>query len=327
MDHKTLVLLDGDERYVFRFAEYLQKKVRLPLRVKAFTEEGELRFFLEDGAADILILPPELRDDETLKGRKATFWFSDEARPEDPSALFRYRPMEKNVRQILRALEGEGQETLPSGAGLKVWGVWSPAGGSGKTASALILGQLLGEEAPALYLNLERFSGLDTLLGGEKEGSLSDLLYLARVRTEGAFRLTELTEHLGNLAYIRPAAVGEDLRAAGEEDWTLLVETVRASRLFRHLVLDIGDGPADPLWLLSLCDRIYVPGRGDPAGGAKESEWRRSLEADDREDILGRIRRFTLPPPEEAGESADFRRLRYTNWGRQIRQLLLEEDR
>ncbi len=321
MKEKTLVLYHEDKRYAYRFTDYLQRHVRFPLRVKCFAEKEEMRLYVTENQPDLLLTDaPE----EGLEGKFGTFVFSETPRPEDPAAIYRYRPMEKNVRQLLRGIENRPEKT--PGRETQIWGFYSPVRGAGQTAAALLAGQQLAEQDTVLYLNLEQFSGLGRLLGGESEGSLSDLLYYVRVQEKPAARLPELTEHLGNLCYVQPAAGREDVPAASREDWEKLLQALKESGIYHYVILDIGEGPADPLVLLEQCSRIFTAVRSDKISGAKEAEWRSFLEESGREEILGRIRRFILPEPEEKGEFLDYRRLRFTAWGRFVKQLLLEED-
>lgn len=320
MKEPCMAIFGPEKEYIFRFGSYLQKKLPRPFKVRCFTEEAAFRGFLEDAQPELCIVPEALARE--LEGREGVFFFSETARPEDPGALYRYRPMEKQLRQLLQGRESMAVRAPKERIRTRIWGVYSPVHGCGQSVTALLLGQLLAEEAGTLYLNTERFSGLAAALGREKQGSLSELLYYARVRGHVAEKLPELTEHSGNLSLLFDAG-REDLDSLGQEDWRYLLESVRDAGLYRHLVLDLGDGVRDERWLLELCDRIYMPVRRDRGSGYKETAWRDAMEAAGQEELLNRIRRFTLP---EGRDYTDFHQLRFTEWGRFVKQLLREED-
>ena len=166
---------------------------------------------------------------------------------------------------------------------------------------------------------------LPALLSREREGTLADLLYFARVKGDAAAHLAEAEEREGNLVWICPAAEPEDLRSASREDWLTLIFALKTSGRYRHIVIDAGDGAEDEVWLLEAADRIWMPARGDGIALHRERAFCTRLEREGREEILGRILRFSFPETEEVRELMDYRQLLYTQWGRALRRLVRED--
>lgn len=324
MEQKLLVLCAQDRAYVERFAAYLQRKARLPHRVRSFYEAEKLLSFLETDRPDLLLISPELFGHvEDLALPSVMLWAEEDGG--EVGELYRYQPMGECLRRLIARMEEAAPlNRAPGFSRMKIWGVYSPSRSSGQTTAGLLLGQFLAEREPALYLNLERVSGFSELMEGGERGSLSDLLYLQR--TGGNLRqgLSEMADYLGSLAWLMPVCNREDLRLLSEQEWQELLHAIGDAGLYRHLILDIGDGPGDERWLLRACDRILVTVRGDRVSQAKVEEWLTYMKEAGEERILQRIRRIKLLPLGREEEFSDYRELRLGTWGQIIQNYLRE---
>ena len=320
---ETTVVIYGQEReWLARFADRLRNRAQPRLKVMEFSGEEAVRAYLAAHTADLAILPEEMAPE--FAAVCEVLYFTEEERPGDARAMYRYRPMSRHLEQILGFCGRQpaaGDEALTD-----VQAVFSPVGGAGSTAAAMLLGQILAEREPTLLVNTERWSVLPEMLPREKEGSLAELLYYARVGGDPAAHLAEVEERDGNLVWICPAPDAGDLRSASQEDWTALIFALKACGQYRHIVIDVGDGPEDEVWLLELAGRIWMPAGHGGISLQRERAFCAALERAGRDDLLGRIRRFSFPETEELQGLLDYRQLLYTAWGRYLRQLLGEAD-
>lgn len=318
---ETVAVICGKEtEWLQRFAQYLQEKAQPRAKAAVFSDGGEARDFLMQNRVDLAILPEEMA--EEFSALTNVFFFTEEERPGDERALYRYRPMSRQLGQIRTRL---GRQTEESEAGqAEVHAVYSPVRGAGQTAAAMLLGQILAESGPTLLISTERYSVLPALLPREKEGTLADLLYYARVRGDVAEHLPETEEREGNLFWICPAPEAEDLRSASKEDWTVLVNALKAGSGFGRIVIDAGDGAQDETWLLEMADVIWMPLGKSGISLQRERAFCARLEREGRTGLLDRTRRFCFPETEELNGLLDYRQLLYTAWGRYLRQLLRE---
>ena len=324
MERKLLVLCAEDRDYVERFAAYLQRRARLPHRVRSFHEAEKLLSFLETDRPDLLLISPELSGCvEDLSLPSVMLWAEEDGGTD--GELYRYQPMSACLRQLLARMEADALSERESAAvRMKLWGVYSPSRSSGQTTAALLLGQFLAEREPALYLNLERISGFASLMQGGERGNLSDLLYLHRTGADLRRGLSEMVDYLGSLAWLMPVCRREDLRLLTEQEWQGLLRAIGDTGLYRHLILDIGDGPCDERLLLRACDRILMTVREDKVSRAKVEEWLEYLKASGEEHILRRIRQVKLLPLGREEAFSDYRELRLGAWGQTIQNYLRE---
>lgn len=322
MKETTVVICGKEKEWLGRFARYLREKAMPGLNVPVFSGREELEAYLSDHPAELAIVPEEMAAE--FENVCRTLYFTEEDRPGDPRAMYRYRPAGRHLSQILSVIGSEAGECgQPVRADVQA--VWSPVRGAGTTAAAVLLGLILSEKEPTLLVSAERYSALPALLPREREGSLADLLYYVKVKGDPAAHLPELEEREGNLVWICPAAEPEDLRSAAGEDWAALILALRASGRYRHVVIDAGDGPGDEVRILEAADRIWMPTKQNGIALQRERAFRARLEREGREELLDRTVRFSFPETEEVRDLLDYRQLLHTQWGRCIRRLVREE--
>lgn len=228
----------------------------------------------------------------------------------------RYQPAAAFVKALL------AEETRPDGAEgneppTLFIGFYSPVHGCGQTLAALALAQCLAEKERVLYLNLERDPALDPYVTARAEGSLSDLLYHVREGSAVDRAIPEATSRLGALELILPGARAEDLRCAGKEDWERLLRAI-ARRHYRTVILDVGEGPQEDVWLLAHCRIIVAVTRADALAQEKEKSWWQRLSLQGEEALLGRVIRLILPAFSEGFVEPG--QLRYSAYGKYMRQ-------
>lgn len=322
MKETTVVICGKEKEWLQRFARYLREKAQPRLNVQLFSHTDELRRYLAEHRAELAVVPEEAAAE--FEAACPVMYFTEEERQGDERAMYRYRPASRQLAQIMGMI-GQEAEADGQSARADVLAVYSPVRGAGTTAAAVLLGMILAEKEPTLLLCTERYSVLPALLPREREGSLAELLYYAKVKGDPAAHLPETEEREGNLVWICPAAEPEDLRSASEEDWTALILAVRASGRYRHIVIDAGDGAADEVWLLEAADRIFMPVKPGGIALHRERAFCARLEREGREELLERTLRFSFPETEEVRELMDYRQLLYTQWGRALRRLVREE--
>lgn len=331
MNRKILAICDLDAEYAERFSRYAAKRENGVFEILTFTDPDALDAYLHRGGADIMLAAREMltpEADAAAGGKiRQLFLLSEfrEERREDYPVIYKYQSSERILREALRSLDVE--PSGPENRKAEICGVYSPVKRCYKTTFALILGQVLAEQGPALYLNLEDVSGFPALLGKEYEENLSDLLYSWQVEQPGQLRFRSTVQNVGRLAYIPPVGCPGDIRTADPAVIAEIAAAIAAADAYRYLVIDVGDALRDPLPVLSLCSRIYMPVKEDAAAQAKAEAWTAYLREREEEEILARIRKIVLPRYAGlAGGCADYRSLLSNPFGRYVEKQVREEE-
>ena len=277
MNKKMIAILDEDERYVTRLADYINKRDSIPLRAVPFTVPEMLEKYAAGHDAGILLANEDILD--THKGMADLFpvcialtdrkegndgmnrnGSSDSGRGSGRMALYRYQPADRLTGLIVR--QAGGAAASEEGCPARMIAVCSPIGRCGKTSLALALGFALSAKRRTLYVNLEDAHGfyeLGACTAGKTD--MSDLLYCFRTSPE-LFPQT-LGETLGrwqDLDYLVPAHSCADLKEISAEEWQELFLKTAAAGRYETVILDLGTGLKALCGILKQCERVYIPG-------------------------------------------------------------------
>ena len=320
MQEKKLVLYYPEADFVNRFAYYVEKRSGLPVRCRPFSDPRELSDYLKNHTADLLLLPAGTETVPDQQGDPVpVMYFTEKKESSNEWELPIYRKMDRQISQIGHVLDLAGENRQTGEFRTEIVGFYSPVHGAGQSVSAILMGMVLAEKMPVLLLNLERFSGIRQFFPAG-EGSLSELLYYAKVRRDIVPHLKEAISYFGPLAYIPPVREPDDISEARAEDFCCLLTSLRDTGLYRCILVDIGEGVQRERPILELCERIYVTIREDEIALQKLLEWQSQLEASGAGDILPRLRTFRLPQPAPE-KLTEYRELRHMAWGKTVKAL------
>ena len=330
---KIFAICDLEESYVVRLADYLNRRKMVPFEVQAFTNLTSLLDYSQDNHIEILLISTEAMSDEVKRldvSRTIILYDGEELNLEErENCVYKYQATDCIAREVMNLYTG-GSGALKFSlqqAGCEVLGVYSPVARCGKTMFALTLGEILSETEKTLYLNLEDYSGFESLFATSYQSDITDFVSLAR-RGDGSFaaRRESMVHTFRNLDYIPPAFFPNDLRVIRPEEWNSFLARILTPGPYRYLILDIGNEPADVPQLLQLCSRIYMPLATDPVSRAKLSQFEKDMEALSMTDVMERTVRLYLPKAGPKSGTTDLTDdLLYGRMGQFVRKMLREE--
>ena len=106
------------------------------------------------------------------------------------------------------------------------------------------------------------------------EGDINDLIYFYRLDENSlVYRLSSLIRSFRNLDYIAPALTGEDVMGVNASEWSSIISTLAAAGEYEVVILDLGVSLEDAVYLLSICDRVYMPVLDDRVSSAKTAQF------------------------------------------------------
>lgn len=173
----SIAIVDTDREYLERLAEGLQQYDELT--VYAYTGSSRFQAAMETEKFDIVLFSPEAVDDRVLFSNDCLpiCLYSEEARNRelytDFVKILKYQRISNIYKEVMREYAdraGYSAEFCHSGnAGLIA--VYSPAGGSGKTATALaIAGRLAEAGRRPLYISMEQLNSASLFYPRQEEG-------------------------------------------------------------------------------------------------------------------------------------------------------------
>ena len=298
MSGRNLVICDSEENYAKALAMYFMQKKELMMQVHVLSSPNCVSSLTEDVKPDILLISEEYEKviPDRLEAKKICTLSSVERNPKDGKypIIFKYQSGEKILTQIACECTelfapGEFMYSTSKETTKKVIGVFSPVHRVGKTSFALRMGEKLALSENVLYISLEIFGGIE---GHFKEGgqSISDVICYARQEQGnlGMF-LTTVVCHRGDLDYIAPAAVSEDLKELRGSEWASLIRRILKESIYETIILDIDEGVPELYQLLEICTKIYMPVLGSKYAKAKIRQFEKELVFLEKEHLMKKI--------------------------------------
>ncbi len=333
MKKNILAVCDTESGYACNFAEYMNRRKRLPFEAEAFTDVERLREYAGENPLEILMIAEADMDAsvEEIPAEKLIILSEDKKKERgNHRCIYKYQSVECIVREVMEYCAQTQMFSAACSAAeakMQIIGVYSPAGRCGKTMFALTAGQILAQDREVLYVSMEDYSGFEELFERSYEKNLGDMVYAMRSgKINPVWKLESMTEKMGKLSYLPPAQSPEDVRNIKFQEWMKIFQTVRESRKYEVLILDIGNGTDQLFQMIDLCSRVYMPVLTDKISVCKicrfETLWQ--MWAGEKEEK--RIRKLNLPPVPDT-ESADFPdSLLWGKWGNYVGKVLREDD-
>ena len=336
MKKNIFAICDQEETYLLRLADYLSNRSNVPFDIQAFTSVENLMAYEKEHSIELLLIAERTfrREVMTLRTGRTILLSEGMASPtpgEYPS-VYKYQAagaLLRDVMGIYADAPGEGAAAYPVlKKETQVYAVYSPIRRCLKTSIALTLGLLLAEEKPALYVNLDPFPGLSSLLGVDFSGSLGDILYDIREEKKGLIhQINSIAHALGRLDILPGVRLPWDLCEALYEDWKKFIAVITRETAYGVLILDIGceiDGLPD---ILEECDYIYMPVLKDRVSQEKLREFDSLLEKMGRHALAARITRLSPAlQPEIPPDLPYAQALLHGPLGAYVRKLLKEKE-
>lgn len=332
MKSTELWIADSAKAYTEAFMEYVNLKKGHLFQVRKCTEKDQLIKALAGEDIEILLISAEWYEAcKSMIHQNCVILLSEGSLSKELGAcpaVYKYQSVENILREIMYYYsEQEVEETFFTGIHRenRVIGVYSPAGGIGKTLFALTLGQILAENQNVLYLNLEECSGLAEVMGSG-HWNISDLIYFLRQnKAQFLYRLNSMVQKEGRMDYIPPCDSYTDFRQITMDEWQHLLYLIRTQSPYDSVILDMGDASGHEVELLRQCDGIYVPVRRDVISQAKINQWEHYIQILDGMDVVEKLQKLELPADGlTPGSEGNICMLPEQELGRYVRGLLQE---
>ncbi len=305
MGSRNLVICDREQEYAAAFAAYLLKKQELALQVQVCQSLEQVKRIREKSEIQVLLLSEDYSEEERNSiDAEQVFILTERAggrqisREGADSALeiYRYQSAEMILAEIFgKCSEREAFDglffTKVRTQKMEIIGVFSPCHRCGKTRYALELGKKLASEANVLYLNMEVYGGIGGYFS-EEGPTIADALYYARQEKQDlGVILTTLVTHMGEMDYLLPVKVSEDLKGVTGEEWIDLLRQIAQCGLYDVLILDLDEGLQEVYQILRFCTQVQVIELSDPVSQAKLLQFDRELHLLGYEDVRRKLTR------------------------------------
>lgn len=292
MKSRCFVVCDSEIVYAEKLSFILGKKIDFPVYVCSLAEQIEE--IANELPIEILLLEEKFSGKVQENIAKRVIYLTRERENvEEKQRIYKYQSADNILSDLLNIYAGEEDRDILRQSRYKecsIIGVYSPVHRVGKTTFAIALGKELAKEERTLYLNLEEYSGWEDRMMMKSSRTIADLLYYTRQENSRiSTKVSVMTEKIGQLEYIAPMKISEDLKAVTYEEWQELFGQLLHLRLYRKIIIDFGEC-VQGLWkLLEMCRRIYMPINRQRESVAKVTQFEKNADVLGYGEILDKI--------------------------------------
>lgn len=292
MHPKNFVICDVEKEYAKNLMHAVSARKELGFQMHLFQELGHLKEFARQKKVHIMLLgegfPASEREAIQAEERYVLVKGDGTELLPGEREIYKYQSVDKILSCILE--ESMDKEELVRRKGNKegkLIGVYSPIHRIGKTKYAMQLGKEMAKTGPALYLNMEEYSGGNFYFPENGGHNLEDLLYYIRQEKGNlGLRISAMAGQMQDLDYVLPMPVTQDLRAVKEEEWLKLFQEIFANCIYQTVILDLGDCIKGLFGILRACHTVYTPYTDDNISQAKLRQYTENLRRTGYEDVL-----------------------------------------
>ena len=332
---KIMAVLTGERQYAERFCEYVNRKNNLILTAVPFSDPYECAAFSEKHRIEVLLADGEIISGgmDVKNGINAgriiglTEGSPFGAALAEENARYRYVSKYQSADGLMREVMDSCRDmemvrvSEHLGRPVRIIGVYSPAGGWGKSAFSMTLCSMLSRSRKTLYLTLEEFSGLEGLTGENYSSCLSDAIYHMKQGSLNAQRICSMTYSYCGIEYIPPIRYAEDRNAVSGEDYVRLINTILKNSLYEVIVVEMGRFADEAADIMEICGKVYIPASERYAENIKVNDFLNYLNSAERNDLADKMIRVTLPPADYSGSLPYMEALIYGEMGDLVREL------
>lgn len=318
---KVLAFCDAEEEYAHLMTEFLKKHKDLPWEIHTYTNIEDL-ISAQSGEIVILLIAessyqPCIQDLNPLK--LIILNESGILRWKDLTYIDKYQPAEEVLRSLLQIYMEIADTPLPRFGKVyqtKFIGIYTPIHRSLQTSMALTMSQILAKDHTTLYINLEYCAGIGELLPDMKTLDIADLLvFLNAEKEKFRLRLRTICQHLGNLDYVPPIRVGQNLLSITSKEWISLIQKIEDLGEYEYVVLDLSDCVQGLFDILRLCEVIYTLQQNDRISQSKILQYEQLLKLYEFDDVLKNTRHVDVPKIRKiSGELDQYTRGELADW-------------
>ncbi|HOM42688.1 MAG TPA: hypothetical protein PK481_04055, partial [Bacillota bacterium] len=281
MARLNLVIADCDESYARGLLEYINSNHFPSFMVSCFTKlDTFAEYFEKQPPTDILAISPDFYDISVgFPNIKLKVILSGGAlNREYPGfqAISKYSTGDKLIRDMLYMYSKTNPQEirlLSCSKDTEFIGVYSPAGGTGKTTIATALSTQCAELGlKSFYLNLESIQSTGMFFGSGSKRNLSYVFYYIKDKSRNlSFKMDGIKCTEDGVEYFNPPDSPMEYEEINPEELEQLIKGIKGMGCCDYVFIDMSSNLDSKNYkIMNLCDRIVLVTLQEPIASYKE---------------------------------------------------------
>ncbi len=299
MKEKVCCVLDQSENYAVRLTEYINSRHALPYQALAFTSVEAVKECGDMYDIELLVADEFFKQEQIEKiGAAACVILADNNEKKE-NHVCRYQSADNVIKDVIGQINGYDAGSVAV-SDTKVISVYSPATKCFKTTTSLAISTACGKLGKTLFISLEQFAGLNSILRDDR-GGLSEAIYYYHIGGEGAYgKILSCTDTVNGFDYLAPVICADDVADLTCQEIVSFVSMLVEKGGYRYIVADVGCVFNRPWKLFEISDRVIMPEPLDYMGKRKTLQLEQYLVMSGRKGIEEKICKIRLPYIESA---------------------------
>jgi len=292
------VIYDDERVYAAKLAGFLNMTNSFSFYVRAISDREEFEDYCTNNPPRIALIDEKALD--LAKNVSGEVFVLSSVKKETNDGLHyicKYQSGDRIIRdinEILATLDNIGL-IVNRKTNMKIISYFTPVRRSLSTTLSIGMGQLLSRKSKTLYMNLESYSGLNTLLGKEYAKDIGDLFYHMHSKDTGfGAALASMVENVEGLDMIPPFDNQADLISIDGEEWKSLIDRIERETEYEYLIMDLSDAVNGLYELLHISDAIITTLENDEVAINKMTAYEENLKKSGYEDVLQKTKKCNV---------------------------------
>jgi len=254
MSKINLLIADIDVDYIESMYRFFMDMYSDRLNIIAYTDMNLLDKYLTDnsGKSDVLLISTDMISDWSLIKSKisGTMISLTSIRNMDRingiPAICKYQSGDKIISDIFGHFSENSEQEININDGkcnAKVFAVYSPIGGSGKSSVAIAISKILsGHASKVFYLNLETVATTFSFLDCSSKYSLSNIFYSIKEKSRNLPLKIEAAKNIdisSGVNFFAPAESALEIEEMLPEEIIILVEQLKLLGQYDYIIIDM----------------------------------------------------------------------------------------
>jgi len=265
----NLVIADSDERFLRGLSEYINSNHSSAFMVSCFTKVDSLNRYLEgQPPVDVLIIDTEFYGISViysyikLKIILSTGILSQEY--QDFQIISKYNTGEKLISEVLylySRLDSFETRLSTCSKSTEFIGVYSPAGGTGKTTIAAALSMQCAEQGmESFYLNLESIQSTEMFFSSNNNRNLSYVFYYIKEMSRNlSFKMDGIKGVADGVNFFNSPESPMENEEINAEELELLINGIKEMKRYDYVFIDMSNTfDTKNLKIMSFCNHILM---------------------------------------------------------------------
>ena len=263
-----VAIIDKDTSYGVEFLNYFSFNKETKLKPIFFEDIKNYKTYIIDKGIDILLISEKLYEENIpIDNDTIVILLTDNlinTKNIELNRINKYQSIYTIEKEIISIFQSKSNKEIVEkrANNVKIIGVYSSSGGTGKTTIAIGMAkQLADKNEKVLFLCTEAIVSYTKLLTSSKKDSFSEIIYQIKGENKNLLMKTKgiVNNNQMGFDYFSEPICYEDMLEFSANDWIKYIEYLKEYSNYAFIIVDIESNISEKTKrILGICDEVYM---------------------------------------------------------------------